>query len=35
MFGYVRTHHLKQPPSITSNVKFIDSLLKIGSKTRG
>lgn len=28
-------YHLKHPPSITSNVKFMGSLSKIGSNTRG
>lgn len=28
-------YHLKQPPSITSNVKFIDNLSNIGKRTRG
>lgn len=34
-YVYYSTYHLKQPPSITSNVKFMDNLSKIGSKTRG
>lgn len=28
-------YHLKHPPSITSNVKFMDNLSKMGSNTRG
>lgn len=29
------TYHLKQPPSITSSVKSIDSFWKTGNSTRG
>lgn len=30
-----KNYHLKQPPSMTSSVKLMDNLSKIGSKTRG
>lgn len=33
--GEDAAYHLKQPLSITSNVKFIDSFSKMGNKTRG